>query len=540
MARPGGRHSRLPGPVGLTSSILIAVAAAGFAHAEPLDSSSDTAVASSCADEASDCFQLLGVTIDGANAFSIDEFAPTYEPFLAQQVGTSELALIAGRITQRYLDEGYFLSQAIVPPQEPGAGIGRILVIEGRISRVEVRGDGASQVSPYVSGLPSQSIANLKDIDRRLALASDIPGVSVRSSIEAVPEDPSQHYLIVDADFQPMEGQILIDNRGTDMAGPIQAYGRFSLNSVFAQRDQLSLTAYTTPEDPSELTQVGGAYRYLFGGKSEVGVSYLQSQAGDGFDIDSPNVGADSQVGSLWYSRSLKRSRASSIWLDASFDAGHFESEWLSGGGYEDETRVGRVMLRGRYSPAGEATNILLRISAGLDALGASGESSTHRSRYDADASFTKLDFHVSHYRDVGKYFGIYAALAGQASADPLLLSEEFSAGGGQFGRAYSYGEITGDHGVGGTIELRAGFDPGLDPISFLQGYAFYDSAQVWNYNTPAGASDLSLSSAGLGLRVDFLDWLTARIETAKPLTRTPFDADDKDWRQFFSLSAAY
>ncbi len=540
MNLPRRRRSISPVPAGIAYGCCLALAAAGPVAAAQSEIAPDEPAASSCDDESASCFRLLGLTIDGSEAFSPKELAPIYEPYLTQDVSTTELTLIASRITRRYLDEGYFLSQAIVPPQNTETGIARILVIEGRISKVEVRGDSASQVAPYVSGLPSQTIANLKNIDHRLALASDIPGVTLRASIEAVPDDPAQHHLVIETEFQSTEGQVLIDNRGTDAIGPLQAYGRFSMNSLFGKRDQLTLSGYTTPEDPRELTQLTGSYRYLFGGKSEVGLSYMRSEADGGFDIGAPNVGGNSEIGSIWYSRALKRSRSSSLWLDASFEAGHYENEWSNGGGFEDETRVGRVMLRGRLDSAGEATNILVRISAGLDALGASGQSVTERSRYDADASFTKLDFQVSHYRDLGRYFGVYAALAGQASADPLLLSEEFSAGGTRYGRAYSYGEISGEHGLGGTLEFRAGFDPGLDPISFLQGYAFYDAAQVWNENTPATADDLTLSSAGLGLRVDFLDWLTARVETAKPLDRTPFDADDRGWRQYFSLSASY
>lgn len=543
MARTGHRRSIAMNQVGLTSGMCFALASVCPAIAAPIDPADPASVGqsqSACADSDAECVTLLGVTIDGAQAFSAAELAGAYEDFLAQRVGLQELALIASRITKRYLDEGYFLSQAIVPPQELAGGVARILVIEGRVSEVEVRGDGAVQVAPYVSGLPSQTIANLKDIDRRLALASDVPGVTLRSSVEAIPDDPARHRLVVTTEFQPTQGQMYIDNRGSDAAGPIQVYGQFSVNSIFSARDQVRLSAYTTPEDPSELTQLGGSYRYLFGGKSEIGVSALQSKAQDGYDIDSPNIGADSQVVALWYSRALSRSRAKSIWIDASLEGGHYESEWQTGGGYEDELRVGRIMLRGRLNEAGHSTNILMRISAGIDALGASGSSNTRRSRYDADGSFTKFDFEFSHYRDLGRYFGLYAALSGQASPDPLLLSEEFAAGGSHFGRAYSYGEITGDQAIGALVELRAGFDPGLDPISFIQGYAFYDAAQTWNYNTPAGAKDLSLSSAGLGLRVDFLDWLTARVETAKPLSRAPFETGDKDWRQFFSLSASY
>jgi hemolysin activation/secretion protein len=71
-----------------------------------------------------------------------------------------------------------------------------------------------------------------------------------------------------------------------------------------------------------------------------------------------------------------------------------------------------------------------------------------------------------------------------------------------------------------------------------VQGYAFFDAARVWN--SDAGVESASLASTGAGLRVTFADRLTASAELARPLTRTPAEEGDKDWRPFFSLSTSY
>ena len=544
-------RKRLLGTVGRSQLVLTGALAliGGVASAAPVSAQQGEASAPNsgphaqsdpCSPDGATCMILTGVTINGAKAFSPAELASAYDHFLAQSVDLEDLAMIAGAITRRYLDEGYFLTRAIVPPQDMSSGVAQILVIEGRISEVEMRGGAAEQARPYFSGLTNQTIANLKDMDLRLSLAGDIPGVSLRSEIQPMQDDPANHRLVVSTEHQKVEAFVYADNRGTEAVGPVQAFGRLSANSVFTGRDQLSVTAFTTPEEARELSQIGVGYRMLVGPRSEYGLSTMFSRAQDGYDIASPRVGADGHFSSLWYSRALSRSRKGGLWLDANFDAAHFESEWETGGGYADELRVARVMLRGRHTDDGASTNVLVRVSAGLDALGASGESSVRRSRYDATGAFTKFNLQASHYRDLGDYFGIYAALDGQWSADPLLLSEEYAVGGARIGRAYNYGEISGDNALAGVLELRAGFDPPSEALTFLQGYAFYDAAQVWNYNTPAGADELSLSSAGLGLRLDFQDWLTARFEAAKPLTRRPFETGDKNWRQFFSLSASY
>jgi len=48
------------------------------------------------------------------------------------------------------------------------------------------------------------------------------------------------------------------------------------------------------------------------------------------------------------------------------------------------------------------------------------------------------------------------------------------------------------------------------------------------------------MESAALGLRINILDRLSAGIELAKPLTRTPYDEDNRDWQQFFQMSVTY
>ncbi len=486
------------------------------------------------------CFTLLGVTVDGASAFTQAELSGDYLPYLTRDVSVGDLARIAGAITTRYRQAGYFLSRAIVPPQDSASGVARIVVLEGRIAEIVVEGEGQTQVRHYLRGLDAQPIAHLPELDRRLALANDVPGLSVRSRIEPDPNDPTRHRLVVSTEFDAIDGVASIDNRGSEDAGPLQAYGRVRGNSVLLEGDQISLGLFTTPESPEDFTHVEGAYSVALEDGARATATLALSRARDGHDMTSPDIGGDVQALSVRYEYPLHRGRAAGLWLGAAFDLHHAENDWASGGGYADELRVARFSLRGFLDEGGRASTAFARASFGLDFLGASGRSLVRRSRYDADAEFVALNFHASHYRDLSRYVGVYASIDGQWADRPLLLSEEFAVGGLPYGRAYNPGEISGDHGLAGLVELRAGYDPELGAISFLQGYLFYDTAQVWNFNTAPDADELSLSSAGAGVRVNVEDWLVFRLETARPLTRTPYEEGNKDWRQFFSLSAAY
>ena len=111
---------------------------------------------------------------------------------------------------------------------------------------------------------------------------------------------------------------------------------------------------------------------------------------------------------------------------------------------------------------------------------------------------------------------------------------------GAQYGRAYDYAEITGEDGVAGLIELRYGRNPGVKFIEFAQIYGFYDYATAWNDNIGGGATRATLESAGGGIRLTLAHDAYATFELARPLNRTPFTQDDRDWRGFFSVSKKF
>ena len=482
---------------------------------------------------------LLGVRVLGATVISADRIADVYTDKLAKPVDIEDVAEIAERITAVYRQEGYFLSQAVAGPQDLSTGIASITVFEGRISRVTVEGDRADILQPTVNDLANSGPAKLSEIDARLARMREIPGLRVTSQVRPDPDDPGAHELVLDTRFDTDRVFAGLNNWGWERSGPVQAYATYVRNSLLQSRDQVSLNLFTTPGNPEEFTQLGAGYSYGFKGGSRLRSGLTVSLSGQGFDPAGHDPGGESISTWARYERPLSLRRSQSVWFIAGLDIQHKENNWISGGGYKDELRVVRSGLRGTRSIGGTTTRYNVMLSGGLDILGASGPSAINRSRYDADAKFVKLDGSLSHYRDIGKYFGLYTEVSGQFSDEPLLLSEEFTVGGADLGRAYRYGELSGDRGLAAMVELRAGYAPESDLVSFLQGYTFYDAGSVWNAD-PAGWDRDDLSSAGLGMRISFLDSITARLELAKPLTRTPYDEEDRDWRQFFQLSVAY
>lgn len=498
---------------------------------------SDAPIGAACGQPDSGCFQLNAVGLEGVTVYKPGELAPLYQAYLTREVSTSDLVAIATAITDKYRADGYFLSRAVVPPQTPGTGVARIRIYEGYISAVELTGIGAPAVSPYLKGLAEQRPLRLADLERRLSLAGDEPGVRVRTELEPVLDDPARHRLIAVAELKPLVVTTYVDNRGPKTSGPWQGYARGARNSVIRPGDQLALAVLTVPNDPRAFTYGEVSYSAPLQGGARLRGSIGVARARDGANPASKDVGSESLAASVSYVRPLQRSRKLNTWAQATAQARHIEQDWTDTGGYADNVVVLRGALNADVTAPGRASNLFAQVSAGQ--RGKPGlQPGRGLSRADASKTFVKVTAHASHYRDLGPWAGIYLSADGQWSPHRLLASEEFVVGGAPYGRGYNYAEIGGDSGLAGSAELRAGFSPKSGPFSFLQGYGFLDAGKVWNLKPTGGAADLA--STGLGVRARFGDRATLGVEAARPLTRTPYDRRKKGWRPFFSLSTRF
>lgn len=83
---------------------------------------------------------LRGVRIEGGTAFTPEELRDIYAPYLGKDVTFATAYLMAGMITERYRNAGYFLSLAYVPDQRVKDGVVTLRVVEGYAGEVAVPG----------------------------------------------------------------------------------------------------------------------------------------------------------------------------------------------------------------------------------------------------------------------------------------------------------------------------------------------------------------------------------------------------------------
>jgi hemolysin activation/secretion protein len=488
-------------------------------------------------------FVLRHVSIAGAVAISQERLAETYQPYIGKKVSQADLAAIAAAVSDVYRAEGFHLSRAIVPPQDIQGGQLRIQVIEGSITELTLKGDGAEQfvVRPMLDAVVAEQPSRLATLERQLLLINGRPGVRIEdTAIEEIGTASGHFRLILSLKTWHVFTSFGVDNLGSSSVGPWQSYGTAAFNSFLAPGDSLVLNLSTTPGDPRQLAFGRLFYDVPVGTDgARIGASgyYSEVWPGDYRHLYSDNIKTESFEihGSIVPMQSQK----SSLTLTAAAGFTNATENDVFGPLYADRIRTASLTSDYRLQDSFGGTNYLtVNYRQGLDILGASHRDDDYLSRDGASGKFSALNFWFTRYQTLSDAWSLKLAAAGQTASGPLFTSQQFYLGGIAFGRGYGSAEISGDNGLAGSAELRFDQKTNLQYLSGYQIYGFVDSGVAWNdgYRLSDG---LSLTSAGGGVRFFLADGLQADIGAAAPLSYRAPDNPTRGARVLFSLTSA-
>jgi hemolysin activation/secretion protein len=488
-------------------------------------------------------FVLRHVSISGAVAISQERLVATYQPYIGKKVSQADLAAIAAAVSDVYRAAGFHLSRAIVPPQDIQGGQLRIQVIEGSLTELILKGDGAEQfgVRPMLGAVLTERPSRLATLERQLLLINGRPGVQIEdTAIEEIGTASGDFRLILSLKTWHVFTSLGVDNLGSSSVGPWQSYGTAAFNSYLAPGDSLVLNLSTTPGDPRQLAFGRLSYDVPVGTDgARIGASgyYSEVRPGDYRRLYSDNIKTESFEirGSIVPLQSQK----SSLTLIAAAGFTNASENDVFGPIYADRIRTASLTSDYRLQDSFGGTNYLtVNFRQGLDILGASHRDDDYLSRDGASGKFSALNFWFTRYQTLTDAWSLKLAAAGQTASGPLFTSQQFYLGGIAFGRGYGSAEISGDNGLAGSAELRFDQKTSLRYLSGYQLYGFVDSGVAWNdgYRLRDG---LSLTSAGGGVRFFFVDGLQADIGAAAPLTYRAPDNPTRGARVLFSLTSA-
>ncbi|MBY0430733.1 MAG: BamA/TamA family outer membrane protein [Rhodospirillales bacterium] len=504
-------------------------------------------------------FQLTAVVIEGDTIHGADPWAPLYRPLLEKKdVSLGDIYRLAEAITLRYRDEGYLLSRALVPAQKVAGGVVRIRVIEGYIEEIGIEGEGLGQddpirrlVMPYLEQIKASRPTRIQDLERYLLLINDMAGIKSRAVIRPASKGgagASELLLVIER--KRADAALSFDNYGSKYVGPWEGLAEANLNSALGYGERLTVRALGA-HPASELRFGQGGFDLPLGPRGLAlhgSASYSKSKPG--YLLKPLDVQAEtwSEEASLTYAPI--RSRAENLTFQMGYRQRDVTTDVLASRFNEDHIRELYLNTTYDFADAFGGNNLASVVATqGLPWAGATRKNDSLSSRPGASANFQKIGGEVLRLQDVTETVSLVLGGQWQYALRPQFSSEEFALGGKTYGRGYDSAEIQGDRGIAGKVELRWREAPEWGPLKGLMTYGFYDAGMVWNSDRvdQGGANEQrSLASAGLGVQAAVEDWMSAKLELAKPLTRMPAanaskpSDEHKDPNLYFTLTTKF
>jgi hemolysin activation/secretion protein len=416
------------------------------------------------------------------------------------------LRTLAGRISDFYNHNGFFVAQAYLPAQSVKDGAVTITVIEGRYGKIALNNKAhvsSGLAHSVLSGLKPGDVVAAAPLERRLLLLSDLPGVAVNSTLTPGEAVGTSDLLVALTPGRRITGSLEADNAGNPYTGEYRGGGTINFNEITGHGDVASLRVLSSG---SGLNYVRGSYETRIQ-DATVGVaySYLSYRLGRQFSV--LDATGTAGTASVYGSYPLIRSQNNNLYALLDFDARTFRDKIGATSSVTDKTaNVVIAGLSGDHSDhlwGGGTTYYSASWSAGdLDI-----KTPVARALDDITArtngSYGKFSFQASRLQTLGGPLSLFGEARGQMATKNLDTSEKMELGGAYGVRAYPEGEAYGDQGYILTLEARLRLAAlSRRTLGEWQAAVFVDNGSV-TLNRSAwapGPNRRTLSAAGVGL----------------------------------------
>ena len=487
-------------------------------------------------------FILSAVLIEGVSVYKTVDFVPLYQQLLGTPVTYESLVDLADAITRFYRRDGYLLAHAFIPKQHISHGVIRIRIQEGYVLAVDT-GQTIQTGSPVREQL--QFLQNQRPLTRdgfqRVVMAlRALPDIDIRPQFSEAPDEPGAFILHLNMRQKHVDGVITVDNRGSELVGPVKAIMNLRTFNLTGQHEVYQAKLATTA-DANELqyAELSTVWPLPLTGLT-LHVSGFRTTSRPGGSLEDYDVYVDNRGLTLGLSYMLIASFDRQLTLTGDLAQYQSRTDVKNVPYLEDRLDHFTLALADiRKLDSGALASYSIGMTHGLDL------DNTFTRNYvspdqNAETDFAKIDLDGYYQRNIFSGRALSISASAQYALDKLPNSQRFSVGGSRFSNANDPSEISGDHGLGLRIELAGKPHETLSRLS-ARLFAYYGVGATWNINDNKVDECESAASLGTGMRFSSAA-VSGFIEAGKPLTRAVAEqgADYKDTRVFAGMTLRF
>lgn len=493
--------------------------------------------------------EIKEIKITGLTVVPAEEMKPVISQFIGPDKNFQDLLDAAGAIKRELANRGFFLTDAIIPPQKIVGGVVEILVIEGRLGKVKVEYADDVEIyrdliDGYVAELNSGDIVSARSVERALFLISDLNGLNTRSVFQPGEKMGTADLIIKVSKGKTFHGSLDVDANGSIYTGVIRAGAVANINNLAGLGDMFTVRHLRSIEGGglsfSRVSYIAAVGPW----GSKIGASYSDLKYKLGTPQFEPiRASGGATVASLIGLHPVIRSRNVNLMAMYQYDDRNFNDIKAATNYLEDKnTQVHSVVVSGdlRDTLLGGGINVgNLAFTHGKLSFLQADRRAVDLAGRQAQGGYDKTNFTYSRLQSVSESTAAYFSYSAQRANKNLDGSEKISLGGPYAVRAYPQGEGSGDEGHVGTIEMRYAV-PKNEKLAGNMGLSmFYDWAASTINKTPT-AADLAtpgfnntydIAGVGVGLNWDVPEnwqlrattaWRTTKTSTGEHVDRTP------------------
>ena len=485
-----------------------------------------------------DAIQVQGVT--QLLQARVDEIT---QPFLGRCLGVPEVEQILGEITRAYMLRGFVTTRAYLPAQDLGQGKLQILVVEGKVEKVRIEGQGRKGFRPG-NTIPTApgDLLNLRDLEQGIDQINRLQSNSASFDIVPGSEPGLSEVIVRNTPARFYRWNLSADNQGSDSTGKQQLGVSFSSDSALGfsefimatHRESLPLNdkGARSVSDSLMVAVPYGYNTFTYNGSISSYRSTLRAPSGLALLSD-----GDSSNHSLSWDRLVYRNQSTRLNLTGTFTLKDTKN-YLEGQYLGVSSRKLAVLDLDSALSTGWGPGVLglsLGWSQGLKSAGALRDIAGLPD-FAPRAQFRKIKYGASYFlpfRTLGHDWTWSSTLTGQQAKTTLFGSEQISIGSLYSVRGFVKGSLSGDTGyyLRNDLSTRSVFTPGKQVLP-VRWYAGVDMGSV--RNRAAGVPQGALVGAALGASVNWKggNW---DVSTTCPLA-TPQGTNKEGCQTWFRL----
>ncbi len=449
------------------------------------------------------------IRLTGNTVFSAEELKEITAPYENRMVATSELEDLRVALTRYYIQRGYINSGAVIPDQKVVDGIIHLVIVEGRLTDIEVGGNKLLN-SAYIKDrleLGAGPPLNVEELQERIQIMLESPVIETMNSELRPGDRPGEASLSTLVKEGPRAQFIpVVDNRLSPSLGDVRVLPQLYLYSLTGHGDVLSgavgvgegLTdAYATWAVPlnahdTTLTLLADYSDSQIEKGPFKDLDIENKTRTLGFRVSHPFYRTPSQNFSMSLGMDLRKSESKLLGEDFAFTPGVPS---------DGEVKASIIRFSQDWSKRAPKQVLAARsmFSLGVDAF----DATTNSGNLPSGEFFAWLG-QFQWARLVGPDAGqLIFRTNVQLTNDELFTMEQFAVGGALSVRGYRENQLVRDYGYDASLEYRYPLIKDASGRSILALAPFVDAGGAKNNDLPDGPNPTFIYSAGAGLRWD-------------------------------------